>query len=86
MPRLVEAYTIQDPTVSSVVTLALSRQSNGAGSFVTVCSAAYELVDENDNVVVNNSLSLQLSGAQSAAIASFITTHILPLIEAENNL
>lgn len=86
MPRVVPSSTIQDPTPSSVVELRLSRQTNGAGSFVTVCTASYELLDEGNNVVVRDSVSLQLSAGQSSTIASFIASNILPLIESANNL
>lgn len=86
MPRLVPSFTIQNPTPSSVVVMTLSRQSNGAGGFVTVCNAAYELEDENGNIVVRDAVDLQLSGAQSTAIANFINSHILPLIVSANNL
>lgn len=86
MPRTVLSYEIQDPTVSEIVSITFLRQSNGSGGFVTVSNSSYSLVDENDNVVLNGSVSSQLNGTQQAALASYINNHVIPAIIDQENL
>ena len=86
MPRVVAEYAIQDPTVAEVKTITFSRQSNGAGGFVTISSASYALLDENGNVVVTGSVENQLSAAQKTALAGYLNAHVIPDIISEENL
>ena len=85
MPRAV-SYTIQDPTTADVKSLTITRQSNGAGAFVLVCTAYYELRDATGAVVVTGTVSTQLNASQASAIGSFVTSNVLPLIVTQEGL
>lgn len=86
MPRVIPQRTIQDPTVSEIMSITFTRQPNGPGAFVTVSSASYGLLDENDNVAAVGSVSNQLNGAQQSALATYINNHIIPAIITAEDL
>lgn len=85
MPRVV-TYTIQPVTASECKAINVSRQSDGDGGTVIVETATFEMKDAGGNVVLEGQVSVQLTPAQRTALASHITSVLVPAFNTKEAL
>lgn len=85
MPRVV-SYTLQPVTAAECVGVSVSRQNDGQGGTVLVCTFSFEIKDESGTVRDSGSCSAQLTPAQRTSLATFVTNVGVSLFNAEQNL
>jgi hypothetical protein len=78
LPRVV-SHTVQAVTASEIQQIVIRRKSDGTLQAV----GYFDLKDGGGNVVGNDSVSVDLNGAQTSSIASFATSVLVPAMNAQ---
>jgi len=84
--RVVAGYTLVPVTAAETTGISVVRQTDGQGGFVLVVTFTFDVKDSTGEVRYSASTSTQLSGAQQASLATFVTNVGVPLINTQENL
>lgn len=85
MTRVV-SYTLQPVTAAECVGIGVTRQTDGQGGTVLVCTFSFEIKDAGGVVRETGSCSVQLTPAQRTSLAQFVTNVGTVLFNTEQNL
>lgn len=83
---LLVSYTLQPVTASDCIGISVTKQTDGEGGSVLVTTFTFAVRDENGIIRETGATTMQLTPAQQATLATFVTNNGVPAFNTQRGL